>query len=118
MSAVSFVGDDGDTIHVRRPLIRRPKQSSSEGEGGSSSEEDPGGSDYEVGVELTQRSTTSSRGRPSTRVSRTDKTTSTPTKGKEKDNPTPDDERQPFDPSKHKKWLVPVCHSYPRGFFR
>jgi len=33
--------------------------SSSEGEEGSSSEEDPGGSDYEVGMELTQCSMTS-----------------------------------------------------------
>ena len=116
VSAASSIGDDSDTIRVQPPLIRRPKESSSEGEGSSSSEEDQGGSDYEVGMELTQRSSTSTRGRPPTRGSRVDKTNSTPTKGKEKENPLPDDERERFDPSRHKKWLVSVCHSYLRPF--
>jgi len=102
---------DGDTIRVNPPKIRRPKESSSEEDSSSGEdgdENDKGGSDYEVEAEITQRATTSTRGRPLTRVSRSDKTTSTPTKGKAKEETIQDDDRERFDPSKHKKWVTAV----------
>ena len=102
---------DGDTIRVNPPKIRRPKESSSEEDSSSGEdgdENDKGSSDYEVEAEIMQRATTSTRGRPLTRVSRSDKTTSTPTKGKAKEETIQDDDRERFDPSKHKKWVTAV----------
>ena len=106
---------DGDTIRVNPPKIRRPKESLSEEDSSSSEdgdENDKGGSDYKVEAEITQRATTSTRGRPLTRVSRSDKTTSTPTKGKAKEETIQDDDCECFDPSKHKKWVTAVDHPH------
>src|SRR5205807_830055 len=75
---------------------------------GEDEENNKGGSDYKVEAEIMQRSTTSTRGRPLMRVSRSDKTTSTPMKGKAKEETIQDDDRKCFDPSKHKKWVTAV----------
>jgi len=46
------------------------------------------------------------------RVSRSDKTTSTPTKGKAKEETIQDDDRKRFNPSKYKKWVTAVGHPH------
>ena len=106
---------DGDTIRVNPLKIRHSKESSSEEDSSSSEdsdENDKGGLDYKVEAEITQRATTSTCGRPLTRVSRSNKTTSTPTKGKAKEETIQDDNRKRFDPSKHKKWVTAVGHPH------
>ena len=102
---------DGDTIRINPPKICRPKESSSEEDSSSGEdgdENDKGGSDYKVEAEITQRTMTSTHGRPLMRISRSNKTTSTPTKGKAKEGTIQDNDRKHFDPSKHKKWVTAV----------
>ncbi len=102
---------DGDTIHVNPPKIRCPKESSSKEDSSSGEdgdENDKGGSDYKVEAEITQRTMTSTHGRPLMRISRSDKMTSTPTKGKAKEETIQDDDRKRFNPSKHKKWVTAI----------
>ena len=84
----AFGASNGDMICVNPSKIHHPKESLSEEDsssGENSSEDNKGGSDYKVEIEVIQCSTTSTCRQSLMCVSQNDKTISTPMKGKAKE---------------------------------